>query len=107
MLWRFAYALLDAKYSMHQSHHCYVHFAGVTNLSQNQGGGGNSFLSFGQFSVPCGMLIHFGSRAFPVDQHGALLILVELSNDSQNRFETCLFVVVVGKEGRIFSFLLV
>lgn len=49
MLRRFAYALLDAKYSMHQSHHCYVHFAGVTNLSQNQGGGGNSFLSFGQF----------------------------------------------------------
>jgi len=65
------------------------HFAGVTNLSQNQGGVGSNFLNFGQFSFPCDTLIQFGSRAFPLDQYSALLILVELSGDSLNGWETC------------------
>lgn len=60
------------------------HFAGVTNLSQNQGDRGNYFLNFGQFSVPCSTPIQFGSPAFPVGQYSALLILVKLSRVSLN-----------------------
>lgn len=72
-------------------------FDGVTNLSQNRGDTGNSFLNFGQFSVPCSTLVQFGSPAFPVDQYSASLILVKLSSVSLNKQETFLF--FLGRRG--------